>query len=210
MQTRNIMVDLECLSTGVERDAVVLSVALVKFDPFGSDDWGSMDHPRSTYIELPCTPQESEGRTIAFDTVRCWMERSKDAQKPFRNAMHVNMSPDIQRIELEQSLHHLTSFMSNYNYTDEDKPFYLWAKPAHFDCPILYSLCKDFNVPFPIPWWNYRCMHTLQAMCKTLNIHSPEITYKGVAHNALDDAKQQVLELQGWFRQLKSLRSSGI
>jgi len=203
----NVMIDIEALGTLVGRKSVVLSIGIVTFDFKENDDWATLgDTQRWMYVELPILPQEKVGREIDFDTVCWWMQQSAEAKKVFSNPIN-DAHPEAQLIDLEQKLFQVESFLTP---ADPEKPYYLWAKPSHYDCPMVKSLFKDFNTDFPIPWWNYRCMHSFVVPARLLGIRdSGRESFKGTAHNALDDAKEQVLEIQGWYRQLKSLRSSG-
>jgi hypothetical protein len=101
---------------------------------------------------------------------------------------------------LEIKLHQLSSFL-----TRSGDPYYLWGKPAHFDCPKIESLLTSFNYDMPVPWYNYRCMSGVRTAAQVIGTQRPKFHTKGNQdHHALWDAMEQTLELQGWLRNMRS------
>jgi hypothetical protein len=207
MNYPNIMLDIESLDTSPTNRAVIVSVGMVKFDIRERDDWSTLKEPgRWFYAPLPMQIQISAGRTVEGRTLQWWLKQSKQVQEAL-------LIPDEEMIDAPDTLAGAIERMQDFcmpavNEAGEAKPAGLWAKPVHFDCPKLETLFTDFGYTFPIPWWSYRCMMSYKVAAKLVGIRDPKIPKNPemVAHNALDDAREQVLELQGWYQSIKSLR----
>ena len=204
---KNLMIDIETLDTAPTNKAVVVSVGMVKFNLFDEDTWETIESEpeRSAYWVLPIAPQVTLGRTIGSSTLLWWINQIRtghpDAAEIF--------SPLAQRWDIESNrfkdverdMIYKVQKMHAFTYGED---LYGWAKPAHFDLPKIETLFTDFGFEFPIPWYRYKCMSAVKAVGAVLEIPRPKFRTKGnVNHHALWDAKEQVLELQGWFQNMK-------
>lgn len=203
---KNLMIDIETLDTAPENKAVIVSVGMVKFNLLDEDTWETIesDPDRSGYWVLPIEPQLKRGRTIGSSTLLWWVNQLKTGHPEAGTIF----SPLIQNWNLEtnkfapgiESTIH--SHLVSMNAFAED--MYGWAKPAHFDLPKMASLFDTFEMEFSIPWYMYKCMSGVKAVGAVLDIPRPKFKTKGnVDHHALWDATEQVLELQGWFLNMR-------
>lgn len=203
----NLMIDLETLDVAPTNKAVILSVGIVRFNLLDEDHWESFDDPgRCGYWVLPIEPQIDAGRTIGTSALLWWVNQIRTGHpgaaevfSPLPQMWDLESGKFVEDVEerLIERLHAISTFMNG--------PYYLWGKPAHFDCPKIESLLTQFGVGMPIPWYKYRCMTGAKVMPQVYGVKRPKPkTVGSMDHHALWDAKEQVLELQGWFRNMKS------
>lgn len=215
----NVMVDIETLDTDPTNRAVIASIGLVSFDIREEDDWNSLSNStRFLHIHLPMQMQIEAGRTVSARVLQWWMKQDSKAQAEI---LHFDEEhdlfahgPDIFAGAIERMQTFLAPLESDtemVNGIPRVTPVALWAKPAHFDCPKLETLFTDFGYIFPVPWWCYRDMTSYKVAAKLVGIRDPKLPPNPnmIKHDALCDAKEQVLELQGWYQSLKSLRGAG-
>lgn len=181
---------------------------MVKFNLLDEDTWETIESEpeRSFYRVLPIAPQIGRGRTIGSSTLLWWINQIKTGHPDAASIF----SPLPQRLDMQLGgkfepdveatlLRHLCDMTG---WLDED--MYGWGKPAHFDLPKMDSLFSTFGMEFPIPWYMYRCMSSVRAAAKVFETPDPKFKTKGnVEHHALWDATSQVLELQGWFHNMR-------
>ena len=82
----------------------------------------------------------------------------------------------------------------------------VWGNGNMFDNAIMRDLYDDYGMQYPVRFWEDLDMRTLKRVWNLIcNVVSKDKlpTNKGVAHNALDDAKIQVLQCQQMFKELK-------
>lgn len=191
MNHSNIMIDLECLS--LQADAVILSIGAVRFDPSGEDDWTTLDYPsRMFYTALPMNVQiEIFNGHVDDDTLCWWMRQSKEAQHVFEE------SATMHKHSMNDALYKLIDFMGQCDG--------LWASPAHFDYPKLLWLSSKLGLTLPCEYWQVHCAMTLKHLADPTGKKTKIETLPGfIGHNALEDAKKQVLQVQQCLRLLKS------
>jgi hypothetical protein len=74
---------------------------------------------------------------------------------------------------------------------------------------IVRDLCKDYKVEYPVDYWNDLDVRTLKYMWNKLtnwrSKDKPKITV-GDKHNALDDARSQVLQVQQMYKELRGTK----
>lgn len=204
----NIMVDIETLATGCDNKAVVVSVGMVRFNLFDEDTWETIeaDPSRIFYEVLPIDPQILEGRSVEAGALLFWMAQMQTGHpniKTIFSQHEQRMDAEFNTREglMQIKLHQLQTFLTR----DSEHPYFLWGKPAHFDCPKIESLLASFNYDMPIPWYNYRCMSGVRTAAQVIGTQRPKFHTKGNQdHHALWDAMEQTLELQGWLRNMRS------
>lgn len=204
---KNLMIDIETLDTDPTNKAVVVSVGMVKFNLFDEDTWETIesDLDRCGYWVLPIEPQLKRGRTIGAGTLLWWINQIKTGHpdaatifSPLQQQWNLETGKWAHAVEAT-TFSHLLSMQS---FADDN--LYAWGKPAHFDLPKMASLFDTFEMEFPIPWYKYKCMSAVKAVGAVLEVPRPKFHTKGnVNHHALWDAKEQVLELQGWFHNMR-------
>ena len=186
----HVMVDVECLS--LKPHAVLLSLGAVRFDPTAYDEWSTLDYlSRTFYTAFSMDLQIQAGGHICADTLGWWMQQSPDAQSVFEdsNAMPIHSTPE--------ALDNFREFVGECAG--------LWASPSHFDYPKLLWLYEANRMPFPVEYYKIHCAMTLKAVVDPTGENTKIHTMPGfVAHNALEDAKKQVLQVQQCLRLLKS------
>lgn len=180
---------------------------MVKFNLLDEDTWETIESEpeRNGYWVLPIEPQLKQGRTIGASTLLWWINQIRtghpDAAAIFSPlAQHWDLETN-KFDEVDARIQYQLNAMTSFLYGED---LYAWAKPAHFDLPKMASLFETFGVEFPIPWYKYRCMQGVKTVGAVLDTPRPKFHTKGnVAHHALWDATEQVLELQGWFQNMR-------
>jgi len=196
----DVMVDLETLST--ETDAVVLSIGAVRFRLDTRDDVETIKDPdRSFYARLDTASQEDEGRDIDPDTIEWWESQSAEARQVFEE-------------EPEDPVRALKRFVKFCTGATA-----IWGNGNMFDNAIVRSLCDTYNVEYPLDvddqygFTKDLDMRTLKKLWNKIknvgsNKRAPKIDL-GTAHNALDDARMQVLQCQIMFDELRGSKYDG-
>lgn len=151
----HVMIDVETLDTTPR--AAVLSLGLVLFDR------GKVYLERQWCFDVS---NEQMDRVINPETVRWWMSQDSSILATARVAIR----------SVESVYRDLLEIWNDY---DVDR---VWAKPAHFDIPILESL---FDYRHPWTHREVRCMRTVEELVQERAAHPKD------AHSALADAKAQ-------------------
>lgn len=188
----DVMMDIETMST--EDDAVVLSIGAVRFRMGNIDDKFSLEEPgRCFYARLDEHDQEDEhGRDVDNSpegTMHWWSKQSSKARRVFKEESE----------PVETVLANFTQFCKGAKR--------IWGNGNTFDNKIIKNLYNDYEMDYPVDYWNDLDMRTLTWLWNYLtNWESkgkrPEVIL-GTAHNALDDAKMQVIQSQKMINQLK-------
>ena len=176
---RDIMIDLETLGTG--SDAHILSIGAC-----------TMDH-ELTFHEV-VGPQK---RKIDVDTVRWWMDQSKDAQFVIKQAA-------MSRMSLTSALAGLDDFIRTAG-----ERVCIWSHGAGFDIAILENAYRQAGMITPWMFWNVRDTRTLIDVAKWKAGEKLEPTRKGTHHNALDDAKHQASWMMNIMAHLSNYEEAG-
>lgn len=180
-----IMIDTETLST--KSNAAILSVAAVKFLPDvvqtdaelrSIDNW--------MYFNIDIYDSIRMNRDVNMETVLWW-----STQKP--------AAWDALQADRQKFFSAMIMTSSFLQVVSEEMPF-IYCNPASFDFPILKSAFEQFNIK---TWEHYqeRCYRTyINEISKLVGIRYKDITsvkefmrsYKGDAHNAMDDCIKQI------------------
>ncbi len=159
----NVMVDLE--TCGRRAGCKVLSIGAVEFS---ADGLG-----REFY--RVCSANGQESLHADPETLVWWDRQSKDARKVLDDHLAATET-------LAESLGAFTAYLAPIGLGHVK----VFGNGSDFDNAILYAAYAVAGLDVPWSFWNSRCYRTL----KNLVPHVPMIK-SGVAHNALDDAKQQ-------------------
>jgi len=68
-----------------------------------------------------------------------------------------------------------------------------WSKPLSFDWPFVAGYCADFNQPMPFDFRQANDMRAfMRGKCWPEPFKEPQLTFKGIPHNALHDVLHQI------------------
>jgi hypothetical protein len=180
------MLDIETLST--QTNAVVLSIALTRFEPEASVITVLDKYP--TKVWYP-SPFEQRSRDISIETVHFWINQTREAQK---TAFRAVTQP------LDQIHHEMYRFLQSA--VDQDPPE-IWANSPAFDCTIVESLFANFK-----PLWSFRQPRDLRTLKSIAGSLSPEELQLANMlgpnrHSAADDAIYQAVQVQLLMKKVK-------
>lgn len=163
----DLMLDIETL--GTSPDTVILSLGVVKFNPF-TEEIGD-----GIYIKPDVDHQLTLGRAVDPQTVEWWGQ-----QDP---AVREETFSDDNRISLEEFTTSLNKFVAHAPR--------IWAQGPCFDIVILENLYRQLGMPAPWPFYVIRdCRTLLKALGDT------RTTDSSVMHNALADCINQAQAVQ--------------
>lgn len=111
------------------------------------------------------------GLTISGDTIAWWMKQSAQARAVFQAK-----GDPLAKVLVEFG-----------EWLPEGAK--VWGNGASFDNAILANAYGVLKVPQPWDFWNDRCFRTVAAFAPAKKVN------KGIAHNALDDARSQAEHL---------------
>jgi hypothetical protein len=163
------MFDLETFGTA--KNSVIIQVAAIQFN----HDFTIVN----TFNDL-VDPQSclDAGLSIDLSTVLWWMEQSEEAKRS---------------VILPKKRSHLKDVLWNLHrwIPKETKA---WGNGASFDLSILDSAYRACKIPLPWKHWDERCYRTINALVDKKDPCRPPRV--GVYHNALDDCRTQLQQLE--------------
>jgi len=161
----DVSLDLETMGNGP--DAAIIAIGAVEF----SLETGQLGQEFYEVVDLESSV--SAGGTITPSTVLWWMQQSDEARKVFERKGE----------QISTTLHHFTGWVYQLNGV---RNVCIWGNGAAFDNVILRTAYERLGLKPPWNFWDDRCFRTIKAL-------HPEVEFvkSGVAHNALDDAKNQ-------------------
>jgi len=176
------MHDIETLAT--TPDAVVVSLGAVKFNLIDTDSYDTIqdDPDRVFYAVLNRDEQVERGRLLCPKTQTWWDKQSREARKVF----------DAPTRSVKEILLEFNAWVGDAEL--------LWGNGNMFDNVIMRNLYIMYGIKFPIPYWGDMDMRTLV----TLNGGDKPAYPIATAHNDLDDAMMQTLQVQHIARELIS------
>lgn len=166
---RGIMIDIETLDT--KSSAVVLSIGAVEFD--------EAKIIRTFYGAIDIDSCLKKGLTVSGSTLLWWLEQNEAA-----------------RMRLQEPADALESVLANLQQSFNWDGAEIWANGSDFDLPILanaYRACGYNNPPWP--YFNGRDYRTVRKMFSKRVLNECTVE-PAIAHDALEDARAQVLTLQ--------------
>jgi exodeoxyribonuclease VIII len=186
----DVMLDLETFDTTTT--AVVVSIGAVRFRLDTEDDLFSIkEESRSFYAVLDTEEQEADGRTASRETLDWWDKQTKEARAVLKEPVE----------DTREALGRFIEFCKGCRR--------IWGNGNTFDNMIVRDLCKDYKVEYPVDYWNDLDVRTLKYMWNKLtnwrSKDKPKITV-GDKHNALDDARSQVLQVQQMYKELRGTK----
>lgn len=179
----NIMLDIETVGNGSK--AAIISIGAVFFDPIknivGADFYQAISLASSAYYG------EMDASTIEW-----WMKQSDNARAVFQ---------DKDKVSLKDALAEFSQWVEQIkNFKDR----VVWGNGCTFDNVILGNAYKAARMRQPWPYYGDRDVRTIVNLGRQLRGVDPkkEMEFKGVAHNAVDDAKHQARYVSAIFQAL--------
>lgn len=171
----DIMLDLESL--GTRPDCAILTLGVVKFDPFTPDAFGD-----SLYFRIDVDEQLALGREIQQDTLNWWAKQADDVREEALG--------EEGRVSLETMYRDLNRFCVGVEN--------IWCQGPAFDIVILENIYRQQGWPTPWQFWQIRDSRTL------FGVHGdPREKGKAGLHNALEDCISQAQGVQAIYHALK-------
>lgn len=197
-----VMVDLETL--GLSSKSPVLSIGAVLFNLTDLDTLetiNSANPSRTFYIEVEAEDWFKYGRVPEVDTIQWWMAQGDSAKAVFSKS-----SP--YKTFAAPALNHFNTFAFG------TRPRGLWSNGANYDVVILSDWAKDMKlagkeVKYDSKFNTEYDVRTIVHLAKKLGgFDKKSVPMVGTHHNALDDAKYQVLLVQEACRSLNPNKSA--
>lgn len=180
MRKLHVSVDLETLS--VRPDAVILSIGAVAFLE------GADLQMAEFYTPVRIAPQTGL-RNIQPKTLEWWKNKAPAARTVFEECER----HDTPR--LGEALQLLTKWLSTMDAFD----VYMWGNGSSFDIAILEHAFLQWGYEVPWKFHNVRDMRTLKDLTERRGLYK-RIPMEGVAHNALDDARHQAIQIRAMLK----------
>ncbi len=128
--------------------------------------------------------QNNQHRHVDPATEAWWIKQSNEARMLFDDCA-------TKGISLDQFLDEFTEFIQPAGKLQ------VWGNGATFDVSIIEHIFRSKGRKIPWQFWNVRCYRTIKACHPSFGL---DIPFKGVKHNALDDARHQMDCLLEWLR----------
>ncbi|CAL9980353.1 exonuclease [Vibrio phage D69] len=179
----DVVVDIETM--GTEEDAVIVSIGAVVFNR--ADAPGTYIDEFEVKIDVTTQP----GRSCDPGTALWWMKASmSDArQAAFFKDRH-------KQVRLGLALKQLEDFMKKYDLEE------CWGNAPDFDMRILQHAYRQHKVEFPMPFWKWSDIRTIEKFFYGENTRKPGGAnwLGGTAHDALDDCYMEANVIQNCFQ----------
>ena len=177
----NLMLDLETAST--RPDAAILSIAIV---PFNLDTAEPAPEVDKYYEVVNLNSCFIEGDHFDRDTQEWWMRQDAKSKLEILSRQGGNI-----RMVINNAYIYLA-------YLAEQYELVVWSQGIDFDFPILEHAIKKYVEPkeMPYQYWNKRDVRTILKWC---DVDYRNIERTGTAHNALDDCRTQIKNVQAAY-----------
>jgi hypothetical protein len=177
MPDRHLMVDLETLDTSVS--AAIVSIGAVVFDPRGTEIQDEFS------LTIDQDSNVFHKRSISEATIEWWAQQSSEARERTFGGPHT---------ELSDAMRSFTTWINRLAPTCTR----IWAQDPDFDISILAHCCRGLNIIWPFKFWEGRSVRTIKELAYP-DGDFPRIQLNGAKHDALTDAKAQVIAVQHSF-----------
>jgi hypothetical protein len=167
MAFKHVMVDLETMDS--KCTAAITAIGAVAFDLSS----GTLE-TNEFYVKVDLQSSMDAECTVSGDTINWWLVQNEAARKEMA----------------KKGVPLIDALVEFENWLADAKNTKVWGNGASFDNAILAHAYAKVRIELPWKFWNDRCYRTV----KGLNPNVPLVA-SGVAHNALDDARQQALHL---------------
>jgi len=167
------MIDLETMAT--TPDAAIVAIGAVRFDPVHNKIGDTF------YAVVNLQSAMDSGGRVEASTVMWWIGQTDEARAAIRKAdAHGGAT-------LERALDGFSTWAEEKGEHVGSPLLRVWGNGAAFDLPILGGAYARLGKSVPWTPWNERCYRTLSKMF--ISVKKPD--FKGVKHNAVDDAVNQ-------------------
>jgi len=177
MADTHLMIDIETMD--VEPTAAIVSIGAVIFDPRGDDNVDTLSN--NFEIRISLDSNQRADRSFSASTMVWWMNQSEEARQATFMGDTVPLGIGLQNF-------------SSWINRQKPKASRVWAKSPDFDCKILEHAFKNENLIWPFKFWESRCVRTALELAFS-DGDFPNVV-AGTAHDALADAKKQVIQIQ--------------
>ena len=162
----NLMIDLETL--GTKPNAPIIAIGAVFFDP----KTGKLGN--EFYVKI--NPESAkEFRTADQSTLVWWAKQSQEARDESFSGTST----------MEGALN------AFYNFVKTTKNVKPWGNGATFDISMLEDCFDQYGIKTPWQFWSVRDVRTAVDIGESLGLMRDDVSFEGVPHVALDDAKHQ-------------------
>lgn len=186
--TEQVMFDFETM--GVGRDAAVVALGAVKFNPQGTitDEF---------YARIELESSVAAGLQMDASTVLWWLNQAADARAELTDK-------SLERWPLQKALVAFSEWLIQGRDDEDEFPpprgtFELWSCGPD-DLIWLRSAYAAAGLVMPVNFGDWRDFRTERQRWPQVNVE-----YGGTAHNALDDARNQALHLAAINRYVSAL-----
>ncbi len=177
----DIMIDLETL--GINPDCPVISIGAAAFNETGIKETFEVNLDTTHQIDIM-------SRKVTADTIKWWMSQEDAAKKVFKEA---TVHPEV---GLKALVDWITAIKKKYKV----KRIHPWGNGSTFDISIMENLLSQYNVKIPWEFYNIMDFRTF----KRFVYDGKDMSFQGVKHNALEDAKHQAnIVIEGMLRNKK-------
>lgn len=190
----HIMVDLETL--GTTRDAPILTIGAVAFDPWGDGATGNQFDARIMLKSYDDAPLQGKF-TVNFGTLTWWFGQNEQA----RQEAFADNDKRRPRVPLRLALSNLLKWLTAQT-RDTGYPLHLWSQGKEFDVPILEYAIERCGLRVPWKFWNTRDTRTAYGMC---GVNSKDVPVPDgcTAHEAICDCVRQIVAVQRAHKKIR-------
>ena len=178
IENPNVMIDLETI--GNDYTGIFTTIGACVFNPL-TGVIGS-----KFYESISWESAVAAGRTITPDTIKWWMEQSKDATR--------EILADGKPLDIVLS--DFTKFVP--------KGSKVWGNGCNFDIGKLETAYGYYNVPWK--FYDIRDVRTVCELAKGL-VDRKDVAFIGERHNALDDAIHQATYVSKMIMAIEELKN---
>ena len=163
------MIDLETF--GVAKDSCIIQIAAVQFnhDFYVCNTFNEVISPESC---------QALGMSFDMDTIMWWMNQSEEAK---------------QKVVLQKQRSPLTEALKRFKLW-LPKDTCVWSKGASFDLSILDTAYRLAGLGRPWKHTHERCFRTMNSLVPEDHPDRPK--FMGTKHDALDDCRNQINQLE--------------
>ena len=205
MTNIHVMVDIETMGVGV--GAPLLTIGAVLFDPKMQSTATSLAK-RSTLIHINIEDAVKYSAGVEGGTLKWWLGQDNLAIKGLISNYAVSMETGLMQFRqfcIDRNPRLDDTFFQGHSQLPQACA--VWAKSPDFDCKNLEDKYKrldgDKFGKFPLPFFQFRCVRTLQDLAWPGGPDDIPKFQTGTKHDARADAIQQAMVVQAGYRELK-------
>lgn len=183
----DVVIDIE--TCGTKQDSIIVSIGAVIFNR--ADAPGTIIDK----IEFKLDIVNQKNRVAYPDTMLWWM---KDSMREARMKTFFSADP---KLRLGLALKNLDDFIKKYDLGE------CWGCGPDFDMRILEHAYDQHGRPFPMPFWTWRCIRTIESFFYGKNTRKDggENWVGGTAHDAVDDCIMEAKVIQNCYSVLQKV-----